>query len=104
MEGLLLLYILWLLFTRQYHRDAGEESQEEDNCAPARRDQAEAHVDVVRLAAAATDEMWKENQGDEEDWRLEVEGEAEVSVVEFRKKNEKREQASHRKRKSRKMK
>ena len=35
---------------------------------------------------------------------MEVEGEAEVSVVEFRKKNEKREQASHRKRKSRKMK
>ena len=35
---------------------------------------------------------------------MEVEGEAEVSVVEFGKKNEEREQASHRKRKSRKMK
>ena len=56
-----------IIIHRQYHRDAGEESQEEVNCAPARRDQAEAHVDVVGLAAAATDETWKENQGDEED-------------------------------------
>ena len=42
------------------------------------------------LRQLKTDEMWKENQGDEEDWRLEVEGEAEVSVVEFGKKNEKK--------------
>ena len=42
-------------------------AKRKNNCAPARRDQAEAHVDVVGLAAAATDETWKENQGDEED-------------------------------------
>ena len=44
-----------------------QRAKRKNYCAPARRDQAEAHVDVVRLAAAATDEMWKENQGDEED-------------------------------------
>ena len=36
--------------------DAGIWSQRKKNCAPARRNQAEAHVDVVGLAAAATDE------------------------------------------------
>ena len=55
-----------IIIHRQYHRDAGEESQEEDSCAPARRDQAEAHVDVVGLAAAATIERWMKNQDDEE--------------------------------------
>ena len=37
------------------HRDTGTRA-ERKSCAPARRDQAEAHVDVVGLAAAATDE------------------------------------------------
>ena len=52
-----------------------EESQGEVNCAPARRDQAEAHVDVVGLAAAANRwEMGEESCEEEvEGWRLEVE-------------------------------
>ena len=40
------------------HETIGTQGQraERKSCAPARRNQAEAHVDVVGLAAAATDE------------------------------------------------